>query len=122
MGRSLHVPGFCCECHGFFLDTPNGKSITIIKPGKNADGYWCNSDLAKQLEEVLPLFAELHPDCELSFCFDNSQNHHARKPDALWAWNLNLSDRGKNFKSLRDTEYNGRIHSMQREDGVQKGI
>ena len=71
---------------------------------------------------MLPLFAELHPNCELCFCFDNSQNHHARKPDALWAWNLNLSDGGKNIKSLRDTEYNGVLHKMQRDDGVQKGI
>ena len=42
--------------------------------------------------------------------------------NALWAWNLNLSDGGKNIKSLRDTEYNGVLHKMQRDDGVQKGI
>ena len=39
-----------------------------------------------------------------------------------WAWNLNLSEGGQHIKSLRDTEYNGVLHKMQRDDGVQKGV
>ena len=64
----------------------------------------------------------MHPDCDIVYLFDNSQNHHARRPDALWADNLNLSDGGKNTKPLRDTTWNGAIQHMQTQDGKQKGI
>ena len=64
----------------------------------------------------------LHPDCEIVYLFDNSQNHHARRPDALWADNLNLSDGGKNTKLVRDTIWNGVLQQMQTPDGRQKGI
>ena len=40
----------------------------------------------------------------------------------MWADNLNLSDGGKNTKSLRDTFWNGNIQLMQTPDGKQKGI
>jgi hypothetical protein len=70
----------------------------------------------------MPLFEAVHPNCELLFMFDNSQNHHARPPDALCVKNLNLSDGGKNTKKLRDTVWEGRPQLMQRPDGVQKGI
>ena len=63
----------------------------------------------------------LHPDCDVVYIFDNSQNHHARRPDALWAANLNLGDGGKNVKNLRDTTWNGEIQYMQKDD-KQKGI
>ena len=56
------------------------------------------------------------------FIFDNSQNHHARRPDALWAANLNLSDGGKHIKPLRNTTWNGVVQLMQTTDGKQKGI
>jgi hypothetical protein len=47
-GRSLHISGFACACHGF-CQTLERSSYKIIKPGKNADGYWTNKDLVKQL-------------------------------------------------------------------------
>ena len=50
----------------------------------NAEGYWKNSDLVKQLmKKAFPIFRVLHPDCDGLFMFDNSQNHHAKPPDAL---------------------------------------
>ena len=88
-------------------------------PGKNRDGWWTNADLVQQLEEVMSLFEAIHPDCELLFCFDNSQNHHARKPNALWVHNMNLNDGGKH---LRATTWNGVPQSLQYDDGKQKGI
>ena len=121
-GRCLMVSGFICDCHGF-LRVGNRKSYKIIAPGKNADGYWTNDDLVKQLEEVIPLFEEVHPNCELHFIFDNSQNHHARRPDGLSVNQLNLSDGGKNVPKLRDTNYGDNIiQKMQHDDGTQKGI
>jgi len=55
------------------------------------------------------------------YLFDNSQNHHARRPDALWADNLNLKDGGKNTKALRDTTWNG-VPQLMQKNGIQKGI
>jgi hypothetical protein len=76
-GRSLHISGFACACHGF-CRTDDRSSYKIIKPGKNADGYWSNKDLIKQLnDEVFQLIEEFHPGKDLIFSFDNSANHHA---------------------------------------------
>ena len=91
------MSGFTCDCHGFFADPKTVETpIKIMKPGKSLDGYWTNKDLVTQLESIIPLATRLHPNCQLLFGFDNSQNHHARRPDALCAQNLNLSDGGKN--------------------------
>ena len=124
-GRALHVSGFACECHGFMkavIDNVEKTSYKIITPGKNNDGYWCNEDLVKQIVDIDGLVKFLHPECNIVYIFDNSQNHHARRPDALWASNLNLSDGGKNTKHLRSTTWNGQVQLMQTADGKQKGI
>ena len=110
-GRSIMVSAFLCECHGLleilpqmaqqFPDVP-GESFVIIKPGKNSDGYWRNSDLVNQVEQrVLPIFKALHPVCDALFLFDNSQNHHALAPDALNAKIIPLKDNGTNVKPQR---------------------
>ncbi len=115
LGQSLMVSGFCCSCHGFLnCDVPvqgdDGamhlvpmQSYTIIRPRK--DHYWTNDDLAKQLEMVIPLFQHVHPNCQLLFAFDNSQNHHAKRPDALVANRLNLSDGGASVPLQRNTTF-----------------
>ena len=107
-GRSLMVSGFICECHGFCRKDQR-RAYKIINPGKNADGYWTNEDLVKQLQDAIPLIEEIHPNCELYFIFDNSKNYHARRQDGLSAGQLNLSDGGKNVPKLRDTIYNGEV-------------
>jgi hypothetical protein len=115
------ISGFMCDCHGFLNinwqitkkdDEGNiihqgyeeRKSYTIINPGKNADGYWTNENLVQQLVEVIPLFEKVHPGCELLFCFDNSQNHHAKPPDGLVVSKLNLIDGGKGKENIEDTD------------------
>jgi len=50
----------------------------------------------------MPLFEELHPDCELLIAFDNSQNHHKRAPDGLDADEMNLSAGGRK-RTMRNT-------------------
>lgn len=125
-GKSIMISGFACACHGF-IRIESQKSYTTIRPGKNDDGYWTNDDLVKQLDDVMPLFEQYHPDCDLIFAFDNSQNHHAMAPDALVASRLNKSDGGKNVPFLRDGWYhdtNGNkvLQNMKGPDGRQKGI
>ena len=109
-GRCLMVSGFMCDCHGFLNLGGDRKSYKIIAPGKNADGYWTNEDLVKQLESVIPLFEETHIDCDLYFIFDNSQNHHARRPDGLSANALNLADGGSPLLSVIDKAHCSVVH------------
>lgn len=134
-GRSIMVSDFLCECHGPLKlsseqqrENPNTEpeSVTIIKPGKNADGYWTNSDLVKQLEKVVLIFKVLHPDCDALFMFDNSQNHRALPPDALNAKVLPIKDGGKNVKPQRDgwfmEEGQKIVQSMMTPENKPKGL
>lgn len=150
-GRSIMVSQFLCMCHGAMEITltddilerfphlpgvPGQKveTLRVIKPGKNADGYWTNKDLIEQVKVTQTLFDILHPGCAALFAFDNSQNHRAMAPDALVANRLNLSDGGSKVPHMRKGwfERNGEIveQEMQFEDSgrhhvngrVQKGI
>jgi hypothetical protein len=96
-GKSFMVSQFLCQCHGHmeveiteelmqrFPSVPQFPGIVfqtlkIIKPGKNADGYWGNQDLVEQTKIAIILFEILHKDCICVFAFDNSANHHAFAP------------------------------------------
>lgn len=150
-GRSIMVSQFLCQCHGpmqisltpelleqypSLSGSPGDiiETVKIIKPGKNADGYWTNKDLVQQLSLTQTVFEILHPGCIALFAFDNSQNHQAMAPDALVANRLNISDGGANVPHLRAGWYerDGHIlrHDMQYEGSgkhsingkIQKGI
>ena len=137
-GRSVMVSAFLCECHGLLKLTPEQKAVNpsipedstiFLKPGANAEGYWRNSDLVDQLAgKAIPIFRFLHPNCDGLFLFDNSQNHHARAPDALYASNMKLGDGGVNQKLMRpgwflDHQGNRIEQSMVMQDGkTAKGV
>lgn len=135
-GRSVMVSALLCECHGLLRLSDEQKSqhpeileaTVIIKPGANAEGYWRNADLVKQLVgKAFPIFRILHPDCDGLFTFDNSQNHHAKPPDALTVNVLNLKDGGKNARPMRDgwfVDENGQrmVQSMHTSNGTLKGL
>jgi hypothetical protein len=136
-GRSLMVSEFLCECHGRmklneeqmvqFPDIPSETAI-IIKPGKNADGYWDCEDLVEQTRDrAIPIFKILHPGSDALFVFDNSAGHLAFAPDALIASRLNLNDGGKNVRPMRTGWFigpNGEIidQEMVTADGSVKGL
>lgn len=137
-GRSVMVSAFLCECHGI-LKLPEdiqalhpelpADSTVLLKPGANAEGYWKNSDLVTQLKETaVPIFKILHPNCDGLFMFDNSQNHHARAPDALSVSNMNLRNGGANQRLMRDgwfidSQGNRLQQKMVMDDGVtSKGL
>jgi hypothetical protein len=62
--------------------------------------------LVKQLKDrAFPIFKILHPNCDGLFVFDNSQNHHAKPPDALSVSIINLKDGGKNTRPMRNGWY-----------------
>jgi len=101
-GSSLMVSGFSCPCHGWVGH--NGKiSWKVIRP--SSDGNWLNTDLVEQLHEVIPLFKEAHPNCDLVFAFDNSSNHSGKAPDELNVAHMNLSDGGKDKVPRRNTKF-----------------
>jgi hypothetical protein len=137
-GRSVMVSAFLCECHGILKlneqqqqenpDVPADSTI-FLKPGANSEGYWKNSDLASQLQDkALPIFRVLHPNAGGLFIFDNSQNHHAKPPDALSVSKMNLKDGGTNQRLMRngwyfDRQGNRVDQSMVCDDGVTaKGV
>jgi hypothetical protein len=106
------VSGFLCECHGILRlneaqreqhpDVPPDSTV-FLKPGAIAQGYWKNSDLVSQVrDKALPIFKVLHPNSYGLFIFDNSQNHHAKPPDALSVQKMNMKDGGVNQKLMRD--------------------
>jgi hypothetical protein len=87
------LSAFLYECHGILRlgndlqkqhpDIP-ADSTVLLNPGANSEGYWKNSDLIVQVkDEALQIFKVLHPDYDGLFMFDNSQNHHAKAPNAL---------------------------------------
>lgn len=136
-GKSLMVSAFLCECHGLFRlsdeQTSHHREVCvdstqIIRPGTNSEGYWTNSDLVRQTKNAMTIFKILHPNSDALFVFDNSANHHAFAPDALVASRLNLTDGGKNIKSImRDgwfSNENGEIvtQSFRNVKGEQKGL
>jgi hypothetical protein len=98
------------------------ESVMTIKPGKNADGYWTNSDLVAQLKNVIQIVQVLHPYSGSVFMFDNSQNHRSLPPDALNPNVLPIKDGGKNVKSQRDGWFmlNGEIFVQQMRNSEDK--
>ena len=111
-GRTIMVSAFLCECHGL-LKLPEDlhhqypdvapDSTVIIKPGVNNEGYWKNSDLVRQVKEkAILIFKILHPNCDGLLMFDNSQNHHAKAPDALCVGKMNMRDGGVNKRLMRN--------------------
>ena len=100
-GRYLMVSKFICQWQGQMEVTVTGamaaefsaiqglvgskyETLKIIKPGKNADGYWTNKHLVQQTNVAQVLFKILHPGYVAVNEFDNTQNLNAMAPDALW--------------------------------------
>jgi hypothetical protein len=81
-GGTIMVSSFLCDCHGPLRVSPETaeklgipqEAYEIIRPGKNADGYWKSEDMIKQLrDKALPVFEAMHPGMQGSVqsrCFD----------------------------------------------------
>jgi hypothetical protein len=125
-GRGLMVSAFICHCHGILVDGED-NSRTILKYGRNYDGYWSGDDVAKAAAKVFYIAQRVHPEYQLLFVFDNSTNHSKKPLDALNASRLNLSDGGVYVRTLRNGYYTtveGTVVEQPMQDihGVQKGL
>jgi hypothetical protein len=136
MGRSLHVSDFILEDCGF-LDLEkvlsseridrlrndgswpvNPKSRVIIRPGKNADGWWDHEQLLVQIDHFLNLFEIAYPGDIACLVFDCSANHEAFAKDALIVSRMNVNPGGKQ-SLMRDTTF---VDASQRHLPVEEQI
>jgi hypothetical protein len=107
-GRALMISDFITEACGRLRLTAEEieanphipeEARCILKPGKNAEGYWTVEKLLEQIEyRVLPIFEAKFPNAIALFAFDNSTNHAAFRPDALVAERMNKGPGGKQPK------------------------
>jgi hypothetical protein len=120
-GRAIMVSDFLTEACGRLKLTPEEIQANphvptdarcILKPGKNAEGYWTVEKLLEQIEyRVLPIFEAKFPNAVALFAFDNSTNHSAFLPDALVASRMNKGPGGTQPK-MRPTFW-GPNHTKQ---------
>ena len=114
-GWSVMVSPFLCEFRGILklskaiqalLPEFPADSTVLLKPGTNAEGYWKNTDLVTQVKKkALPIFKIVHPNCDGLLMFDNSQNLHARAPDALSVSDMNLRNGGASKRLMRNGSF-----------------
>ena len=102
----------------------------ITYPGSHRDSWWDHTQLLAQVEKVIPIFEEIHPNCIVLFVFDHSLAHASLTPDALCAFDMNKSNRGKQRKQ-RDTvilmtnacpKFCRKLQKMTTESGNTKGL
>ncbi|CEO99941.1 hypothetical protein PBRA_007675 [Plasmodiophora brassicae] len=72
----------------------NTKSRGIIRPGKNADGWWDHEQLVDQVIHFMDLFEIAYPGEIVCLFFDCSTNHAAFAKDALVVNRMNINPGG----------------------------
>src|SRR5712671_7772367 len=95
-----------------------------------ANVWWDHAQLLMQVDKVIEIFEEMHPNCVALFVFDQSSAHALLGPDALCAFDMNRSNGGKQRKQ-KDTvvllnnphpEFHSKAQSMTTEAGAAKGL
>jgi hypothetical protein len=71
--------------------------------GANHDGYWLNSHMKLQLEDVIDCLAVVYPQFDFIFLFDQSAGHTKRREDGLAVANINAGFGGKK-PTMHDTK------------------
>jgi hypothetical protein len=134
-GRIIHVSDFVEEenshliiCNEEGIMVKDTRCITYLGSGSNA--WWDHVQLLMQVNRVILIFEEAHPDCIGLFLFDHSSVHASLGPDALRAFDMNKSNGGKQRKQ-KDTiipmnnhyvEHHGKAQKMTTEAGEAKGL
>lgn len=92
-GGSIMISEFQCPCHGT-MRIKSWSTRKFFEAGANREGFWNSDNLLEQLvDDAIPLFENLHPECKAVFVFDQSSNHRAYASDALVASRLILGDK-----------------------------
>ena len=134
-GRLIHISDFIEEENGrLSVHNEEGDVVKdarcIIYPGVGGDPWWDHAQLLVQVDKVIAIFEEVHPDCVALFVFDQSSAHASLGPDALRAFDMNRSNGGKQRKQ-KDTvipmnnprpEFRGKAQRMTTDTGEAKGL
>jgi hypothetical protein len=75
--------------------------------GANHDGYWSNSHMKLQLEDVIDCLVVVFPQFDIIFLFDQSAGHTKRREDGLSVTNMNAGFGGK-----RPTMHDTTLHEV----------
>jgi hypothetical protein len=102
----------------------------IIYPGIGSDPWWDHKQLLVQVDKVIKIFEEAHPNCIALFVFDQSSAHTSLGEDALRAFDMNRLNGGAQRKQKNTVipmnnphpEFHGKAQSMTTEASVAKGL
>ncbi|KAF9509589.1 hypothetical protein BS47DRAFT_1384318 [Hydnum rufescens UP504] len=102
-GWLIHVSDFINEEDGQLIHwNIQGDVISdaqvIIYPGAAGDPWWDTKQLPGQIEQAIPIFEAVHPDCKALFIFNQSSAHTSLRPDALHAFDMNKANGGQQRK------------------------
>ena len=134
-GCLIHVSDFVEEENGRLIIHDEDSRVVkdaryIMYPRSHRDAWWDHAQLLTQVDKVISIFEEAHPDCVVHFVFDHSSAHVLLTPNALHAFDMNKSNRGKQRKQ-RDTvilmnnqcpEFCRKLQKMTTESGEAKGL
>ena len=134
-GQLIHVSDFVEEENGRLIVCNEEGDVVknvrcVIYPGMGTHTWWDHAQLLVQLDKVIEIFEEAHPNCVALFVFDQSSAHASLGDDALRAFDMNRSNGGAQRKQ-RDTvipmnnpypEFRGKAQKMTTEAGAAKGL
>ena len=134
-GRLIHVSDFVEEENGrLIIRNEEGDVVKdtqcIIYLGMGADTWWDHTQLLVQVDKVIEIFEEVHPNCVTLFVFNQSSAHTSLGDDALCAFDMNRSNGGAQRKQKNTVipmnnlhpEFHGKAQSMTTEAGAAKGL
>ena len=134
-GRLIHVSDFINPESGRLVVYGQGGEIVrdarkIIFPGANGDPWWDSAQMLQQMDSAISIFEEAFPGKQGLFVFDNSSGHQSLGSDALKAFEMNMSDGGKQ-RLQKDTvipdtnptaSLRGKPQKMTKDNGEAKGL
>ncbi|PBK82288.1 hypothetical protein ARMGADRAFT_1048655 [Armillaria gallica] len=118
-GWLIHVSDFITEGTGWLVQQDQNRNI-----------IWDTEQLMKQMDCAIEIHNAIHPDTTALCIFDQSSAHTSLPPDALHAWERNMSDGGKQ-KLRKDTiipasnpypEHHSKVQRMMTTTGQVKGM
>lgn len=133
-GKLIHASAFINPETGrlIYVDKSGNvcDSMKIIYPGSQGDAWWDTAQLLVQMADAVEVFKLAYPAKQALFIFDQSSAHASLPPDALKAFEMNISNGGKQRKQ-RDTiipesnpvaDHCGKSQKMTLENGQAKGM
>ena len=134
-GQIIHVLDFVEEenrhliiCNQDGIMIRNTQCITY--PGTSGDTWWDHTQLLTQVDNVISIFEEAHPNYVSLFVFDQLSAHASLGPDVLCAFEMNKSNGGKQRKQ-KDTvipmnnpyvEFHGKLQKITTKTSEAKGL